>query len=451
VSTKKIPTVAIIGRTNVGKSTLFNTLTGRKLAIVEDAPGVTRDRSYALVTRGEVPFTLIDTGGIVGDEDPELRHLVRRQAEIAIQEADLILALFDGLEGVNPLDYEVVELLRRSEKKVLWVINKCESPSQQLIAGEFYALGIDALVFISAAHKVGLSEIVEAVDEEFKEFQKNTDPFEKDETIRVAIVGKPNVGKSTLVNKLVGAERVVTSEIAGTTRDSIDVSIVREGQHYTFVDTAGLRKKARIDDHTVERYSNLRALRSLVQCDVAVLVLDATEGIPSMQDAKIGGLIHERGRSFVIVVNKWDAIEKDHRTVKAYEDAVYEVFKFARYAPIVFLSAATGKRCPALLTAIKEVYEASKIRIQTSELNRVLKVAFERRPPPVYRGEPIKFFFGTQVDAAPPTFVLFLNHPTRINFAYQRYIKNQLRETYPFPGNDIKIHLRKRRDREEAA
>jgi GTPase len=445
---KKTPLVAIVGRTNVGKSTLFNAIAGRRLAIVEDAPGVTRDRSYTLVRRYDFLFNLCDTGGITGDQDTKLQDLVRDQAEIAVSEADLIIALFDGVEGPNPLDHEVVELLRRSKKPTIWVVNKCEKPANELLAAEFYGLGMDELHFISAAHQLGVRDLVKTIGVHLEALDAVTattsEPRAQDDHIRVAVLGRPNVGKSTLINKIIGEERLVTSDIAGTTRDSIDVRVTRDGRDFVFVDTAGLRKKARVEDSTVERYGNLRTLRSLAGCDVAVLVLDATLGVPSVQDTKIGSLIHERGRGFVIVVNKWDAIEKDHRTVKAYTEAVQAEFRFAKYAPIVFVSALTGRRCPSVLEAVRTVYDAAKVRVKTADVNRVLKVAFEKRPPAAHRGIPVKLMFATQVAIEPPTFVLFLNQPAKISYAYQRYIKNSLREHFPFPGIDMKLQLRKR-------
>jgi len=450
---KKIPTVAIIGRTNVGKSTLFNALAGRALSIVEDSPGVTRDRHYTLVTRYGFSFTLIDTGGLAGEQETKLQESVRTQTIIAIEESDLIVAIFDGMSGLHPMDEEVVRTLRNAEKPVLWVVNKCESPHTEIEATELYALGVDSLIFVSAAHRKGIKELAEAIrialgiPKPVEADEKEQDTRAPDEPLKVALIGKPNVGKSSLINKILGEERVVASEIPGTTRDSIDITLKREGSEFVIVDTAGLRKKARVDDATVERYSNLRTLRSLVECDVAVLVLDATLGAPTEQDAKIAGLVHERGRPFVIVVNKWDAVEKDHLTVKSYEDAVYEAFKFARYAPIVFASAVTGQRCPNILRKAKEVFDTSRLRIQTADLNRILSNAFYRKPPPAYRSEPIKLFFATQVGVSPPKIVLFLNHPRKIAFSYERYLKNTLRKEYPFEGSDIKFQIRKRTEK----
>ncbi len=452
MSSRKIPIVAIVGRTNVGKSTLFNALVGRRISIVQDKPGVTRDRNYHFITRFGFPFTLIDTGGLSGEQEDSLQDAVRVQADIAIEEADLVVAIFDGIDGLHPMDNEVVDRIRKSEKPVLWVINKSESPKAEMGSGEFYGMGIDSLIFVSAAHLIGIKELAEAIREKLgANVTAEDNRVDEKDAIRIAILGRPNVGKSSLVNRILGEERVIASPTAGTTRDTIDIRLTRDSQKYIIVDTAGLRKKARVDDMTVERFSNLRTLRALVMCDVAVIVLDATQGLPSEQDAKIAGLIHERGRGLIIVINKWDAIEKDHKTAKSFEDAVYEVFKFARYAPILFVSAVTGQRCPHILKKAKEVHDNSQLRIQTSELNRILENAFHRKPPPVYRTEPIKLFFSTQVSVQPPTFVLFVNHPRKVGFAYERYLKNAIRKEYPFEGVDIKINFRKRSEKADRA
>jgi GTP-binding protein len=445
----KVPVVAILGRTNVGKSTLFNAIVGKRLSIVEDSPGVTRDRRYILVEKHDVPFTLVDTGGVIGDEDQELEGLIRHQAEVALHESDLIIAVFDGLEGVSPLDREVVELLRLSGKPVLWVVNKCEKEATQNSSADFFELGCDSVITISAAHKIGMRELMETLSKTLKELGASSATLPEVDVsgvIKVAFVGKPNVGKSTILNKLLGEERFVVSEVAGTTRDSVDINLIRDGVEYRVVDTAGLRKKANVDEATVERFSNLRTLRALAQCDVAVLVLDASEGAPSDQDAKIAALVHERGKGLVIVVNKWDTIEKDHRTVTEFTHAVYGSLKFAQYAPIVFVSAISGRRCPSILKTVKEVYDATLQRIQTSDLNKTLLRAFNKKSPPVYRGAPLKFYFSTQVSVAPPRIILFVNHPEKVHFTYQRYLKNFIREVYPFPGIDIKLEFKKKRE-----
>ncbi len=444
-----VPVIAIVGRTNVGKSSLFNSIVGKRVSIVEDEPGVTRDRNYAFVERFDFPFTLVDTGGLVGEEDNLLKEAVRAQTDSAIREADLIVAMFDGLHGLHPLDREVVQIIRRSEKPVVWVVNKCESPNTELNAAELYGLGIEEFVPVSAAHNRGIKELIGKVRAALELPTKKSDLSETKISdpgpIKVAIVGKPNVGKSTFINRLVGEERLVTSEIAGTTRDSIMIPLKRDGQDYFVYDTAGLRKKGKVDEG-VERFSNLRALSVLADADVAILIIDATEGVND-QDEKIGGLIHERGRGFIIAVNKWDAVEKDHKSVKEYEAMIRSSLKYAAYAPIIFISALSGRRCPNVLEKAREIVEKGKLRAKTSELNKVLSKAVEKRPPASYRGEPIKLFFATQTSDAPPEFVLFFNFPARVNFSYERYLKNTIRDEFGFDGYDIKIRLRKRTEK----
>ncbi|MBX7144718.1 MAG: ribosome biogenesis GTPase Der [Oligoflexia bacterium] len=446
--TGTIPSVAIVGRTNVGKSSIFNSIAGKRIALVKDEPGVTRDRAYALVTRFGAPFTLIDTGGLVGEAEGEAQRAARRQCEFAVQEADLILCVFDGMHGVHALDHLVVDFLRQSEKPIIWIANKCEKEDSLSTSSDLFSLGLDEIKRVSAAHNIGIEEVVAEARTRLglppPKDEETVEAPSEDHPIRVAVVGRPNVGKSSLVNRLVGEERLATASEAGTTRDSIDVAFRYADQDYVLVDTAGMRRKARIDDDSVEEMSNMRTLRALARCDVAVVVIDATEGIPTEQDCRIAGLIHERGRGMVIVVNKWDAVEKDHRTVKDFERAVYGAFKFAAYAPIVFVSALTGRRCTAVFDKVKEVYEARRVRVKTSDLNRVLARAFEHNSPPGYHGEPVKLFFATQTACEPPSIVLFVNHPKRINFSYQRYLKNILREHFSFLGVDIRLVLRKR-------
>ena len=444
--TRKIPVVAIVGRTNVGKSTLFNQITGRRRSIVDDAEGVTRDRNYTLVKKFLFPFTLVDTGGLIGEEDQTLAKSIRAQAEIAISEADLILAVLDGLHGPHPHDEEVVSLLRQSRKKTLWLANKCEKESAAARAGEFYGLGIDNILAISAAHNQGIGRLLQAISKELELDEVRPTPSETEppSALRVAIVGKPNVGKSTFINKLLGQERLVTSDLAGTTRDAIDIELVRDSQHFVIVDTEKKNKKARVEEASLERYSNLHALRALAGSDVAVLMLDATLGPPSDQDTRVARLIHDRGRGFVIAVNKWDALEKDHTSAKQFKDALMHVFRFAQYAPVLFISAQSGKRCPHVLTKVKEVYDSANQRIQTSDLNKLLGRAFETKPPPVHRASAVKLFFATQIHVAPPTFLLFLNYPKSINLSYERYLKNCIRKEYPFEGTELKLLYRKR-------
>jgi GTP-binding protein len=440
---RSIPIVAIVGRTNVGKSSLFNALAGKRLAVVKDTPGITRDRNYVVVERFGAPFSLVDTGALCGEDSDALSSSVVAQTKLAIGEANIIIAVLDGKQGLHPLDFEVAALLRRCDKPVIWVMNKVDTKAATEQAPEFYQLGIEEVVPVSAAHKRGLEELVAALT--LKLDLKEEEPgAETSAAIRVAILGRPNVGKSSLVNRLLGQERVVASDLPGTTRDAIHSEMLYEGQRYIFIDTAGLRRKARVQAESAERYSNLRAVRAMGDADVAVLVLDATEGAPSDQDLSIAELIHERGRGLVLVVNKWDAIAKDHRTVKAYKDAIYEQLKFVRYAPIIFTSAISGKRCVNVLQAVKEVYDQSRKRVTTGELNRVLSRAFQASPPPVWRGEPVKLFFATQVDVGPPTFVLFLNYPAGLPSSYLRYLKTVLRDNFEFKGCDLKLRLKKR-------
>lgn len=480
-----LPTVCIVGRTNVGKSTLFNALAGRRKAVVKDQPGVTRDRYYELVTRFDFPFTLIDTGALVGEEDLVLHEAVKQQTELAMRQSDLIIVVFDGLHGLHPLDSEVVDLVRQVEKPTIYVANKCEKPSSALTATELYGLGLEEIIPLSAAHRRGIRELLakmeelvgssalkaeladgedaayqviedEEGDEGVVHFEESDIPENADEetppqvehdpnkAINIAIIGKPNVGKSTFVNRLLGEDRLITSPIAGTTRDSIKCDFIRSGQKFEIVDTAGLRKKAGVKDDSVERFSNIRTLRSLAQSDVAVFLLDASEGIPTEQDAKIVGLAHEKGKSLVIVVNKWDLIEKDPRIAEEYRHAIRMTFKFAAYAPVIFVSALTGLRCLSVFDEVNKVYSAARVRLTTGQVNKLFTDAFNSKPPPVYRGVPIKLLYATQVAANPPTFAVFVNHPERLRFNYERYLKNTVRRYHPFPGSDVRILFRRR-------
>lgn len=440
---RKVSTVAIVGRTNVGKTTLFNAIIGKRVGIVEDYPGVTRDRHAVIVSRFERPFILVDTGGLVGEEDSSLHDEVRAQAEVAIEEADLILAVFDGISGPHPLDRDVVDLLRRSEKPILWVVNKCEKDSTSHESSEFYSLGIESLFKVSAVNKRGIQPLVEAILEALPNSPLPTEES-SDVGIRVAIVGRPNVGKSTFINKLIGEKRLVTAPEAGTTRDSIDVSVSQEGDRFILVDTAGLRKKPKVDDGSVERFSNLRTLQTVAECDVAVVMVDASRGAPSDQDKKIASLVHERGKGLIIAINKWDLVEKNHKSAVQYKKQTREAFRFCPYAPILFLSARTGRRCQAVLEKASEVYKEARKKIPTSRLNRVFNKAFENNPPPVSRGMSVRLFFSTQIAESPPTFVLFVNNPRAISDPYERYLKRALREEFPFEGTDVRLIMRRK-------
>lgn len=442
----RIPIIAIVGRPNVGKSSLFNRLVGYRVAVVREESGVTRDRNYCEVTRHGFNFSLVDTGGISTAAGEDLELAVREQAEIAIAESDLIIAVFDGLAGPLPGDEEVVKFLRRSSKPVIWVVNKCEKESTESESQEFYALGVDDLTFVSAAHGKGVPDLIEEIRVQLSKLKLVTDWRAELNTqeIKVSFLGRPNVGKSSLINKIVGNDRLVTSEIAGTTRDSIDVMVRRSGQDFRIVDTAGLRRKARVSNQSSERYGNLRTLKALVRGDVIVLVLDLSSELPTEQDNKIAALVEERGKGLVVVVNKWDLVEKDERSVAEYEQLVKKIIPTSSYAPILFVSAKSGKRCPQILDAVSEVYASAHKRLPTPKVNELLRSIFEKHPPPAYRGAPVKLLYAAQVGIAPPTFTLFVNHPRKISQSYRKYILNALREHEPFLGSKIELQVKKR-------
>ncbi len=549
----KTPVVAIVGRPNVGKSTLFNRVLGARKAIVEDIPGVTRDRNYALVERFSVPFLLIDTGGFEKDPEEEIGKQVVEQTLMAAEECDIILALFDGSVGCQPGDEDVVSLLRRYKKSVVYVVNKCDGAEQAIRVADFYSLGVSELKDCSALHGRGVHELIESIlqelpnyqallssaqarkdrereaakqaqalvvaaedeydedassgptgpwsgDDEEEEFEiddsedsansgemprfapvylpgegeeaeyvkqfrvrplsegvvsDREEETEEDESedeedyiptiplINIAIVGRPNVGKSTLLNTLTGERRAITSPVAGTTRDLLDLTITRDGQEYRIIDTAGLRKKARVEEDSIERYSTLRSLAALSECDVAVVMIDATTGVTE-QDTKIVGLAHEQGKGLIYAVNKWDLMEKNHKTVHEFTKDLREALKFAPYAPVLFVSALSGRRCPRILEVAREVAITRSMRISTNRLNRLLKKAAARLSPPVYRGRPVKLYYANQVDTAPPRFILFFNFPRALHFSYMRFLKNSIRDKYPFEGTDIKLVAKKR-------
>ena len=543
----RTPIFAIVGRPNVGKSTLFNRIIGKRRAVVEDVAGVTRDRNYALVESYAFPFYLVDTGGFEADSSDDLQMLVSEQARLAAEEADVVFAVFDGKAGCQPGDEDVVNLLRQIDKPIHFLVNKCDGVEQAILAADFYALGLEELHTVSALHGQGVKELVEnslrslpgyeslcasiaarkaseadaaiqaaqqresffAEEEALQEsnvpsvagnlqlspelehepedidFPPVFIPGENEKTpeaylrenrlldlvprgardlplvsepepvktylpdsiecVRVALVGRPNAGKSTLLNTLVGEQRAITSPVAGTTRDPLDWPITRDGQKYLLVDTAGLRKKARIGDK-VERYSSMRSLRAITECDVAVVLIDAVRG-PSEQDAKIIGLAHDEGKGIVIVVNKWDLIEKDHKSVQNFKNKVRDTFKFSTYAPIVFSSALTGRRCPKVIEAVREVAYNRRKEVSTRALNQVLQRAMKRRSAPVVRGRPVKLFYASQIDTGPPRFVLFFNYPESVHFSYLRFLKNSIRDAFSFPGTDLKLVCRKRSQR----
>lgn len=436
--------LAIVGRPNVGKSTLFNTLAGEKISIVEDHPGVTRDRIYADVTWLNHSFSMIDTGGIEMDsKDKMLKHM-REQADIAIDTADVILFLVDVRQGLVDADFKVADMLRKSGKPVILVVNKVDNFEKYMPdMYEFYNLGIGDPHPISAASKLGIGDMLDAVMELF-DLEKIEE--EEDDRPKIAIVGKPNAGKSSLINNLLGENRVIVSDVAGTTRDAIDTEIVYNGTEYVFIDTAGLRRKSKIKEN-IERYSIIRTVAAIERSDVVILMIDATEGV-SEQDAKIAGIAHDRGRGLIIAVNKWDAIEKDNHTVKEYTKKVRDILSFVPYAEIIFISALTGQRTKKIFDLLETVIENHAMRIQTGVLNEILMEAVALQQPPSDKGKRLKLFYMTQVSTKPPTFVLFVNKKELMHFSYQRYIENRIRDTFGFMGTPIRIFIRERKEKE---
>ena len=436
--------LAIVGRPNVGKSTLFNTLAGEKISIVEDHPGVTRDRIYADVTWLNHSFSMIDTGGIEMDsKDKMLKHM-REQADIAIDTADVILFLVDVRQGLVDADFKVADMLRKSGKPVILVVNKVDNFEKYMPdVYEFYNLGIGDPHPISAASKLGIGDMLDAVMELF-DLEKIEE--EEDDRPKIAIAGKPNAGKSSLINNLLGENRVIVSDVAGTTRDAIDTEIVYNGTEYVFIDTAGLRRKSKIKEN-IERYSIIRTVAAIERSDVVILMIDATEGV-SEQDAKIAGIAHDRGRGLIIAVNKWDAIEKDNHTVKEYTKKVRDILSFVPYAEIIFISALTGQRTKKIFDLLETVIENHAMRIQTGVLNEILMEAVALQQPPSDKGKRLKLFYMTQVSTKPPTFVLFVNKKELMHFSYQRYIENRIRDTFGFMGTPIRIFIRERKEKE---
>ncbi|MDD6207320.1 MAG: ribosome biogenesis GTPase Der [Clostridiales bacterium] len=438
------PIVAIVGRPNVGKSTLFNALAGSKISIVKDYPGVTRDRIYADIHWLNYQFTMIDTGGIEPDSKDQMLKHMREQAEIAIATADVILFLTDVRQGLVDADYKVADMLRKSHKPVVLVINKVDSFQKQMAdVYEFYNLGIGEPHPISAASMLGLGDMLDEVighipQEKFEEVE--------DERPKIAIIGKPNVGKSSIVNRLLGEERVIVSDIAGTTRDAIDTAVRYNKKEYVLIDTAGLRRKNKIKEE-LERYSIIRTVAAVERADIAVLVIDATEGVTE-QDAKIAGIAHERGKGMIIAVNKWDAIEKDDKSVYKFKDKIKEILSFIPYAEILFISAVTGQRLGKLYETIDQVIEAQNTRVQTGVLNEILAEAVAMQQPPSDKGKPLKIYYMTQVAVKPPTFVAFVNDKELMHFSYQRYLENQIRQTFGFQGTSIRMITRERKEKD---
>lgn len=433
------PLVAVVGRPNVGKSTLFNAIVNKRISIVEDIPGVTRDRIYFDAEWLNKEFTMIDTGGIefVTAGSHVIPKMMRLQAQLAIEEADVILFVVDGKTGIVPADEEVANILRSSGKPVILVVNKIDSQAQEANIYEFYNLGIGDPIGISAKNLMNLGDLLDDVVKNFPDV--GTTESEED-TIHVALIGRPNVGKSSLTNALLGQERVIVSDVAGTTRDSIDTHWTHGDQKFVLIDTAGMRRKAKIDA-PVERYSIVRSLRSVDRADVVVLVLDATDGVTE-QDKKIAGYAHEAGKGMIIVVNKWDLIEKDDKTTNKFTEDIYDEMGFLQYAPILFASALTKQRIHRLADMIKFVSEQQHMRISTSVLNQVLSDAQSVNPVPSRNGRVPKIYYMTQASVKPPTFILFVNEPELIHFSYMRFLENRLRESFGFEGTPIRLILR---------
>lgn len=438
------PIVAIVGRPNVGKSTLFNALAGEKISIVKDTPGVTRDRIYADVTWLDKTFTMIDTGGIEPESSDIILSQMREQAQIAIDTADVIVFMTDVRQGLVDADSKVADMLRRSNKPVVLVVNKVDSFQKFMMdTYEFYNLGIGDPVPISAASMLGLGDMLEKVVEHFGE---HAGEEEEDDIPKVAVVGKPNVGKSSLINKILGEDRVIVSDIAGTTRDAIDTAVKYNGKEYTFIDTAGLRRKNKIKEE-LERYSIIRTVTAVERADVVVMMIDATEGVTE-QDAKIAGIAHDRGKGIVIAVNKWDAIEKNDKTIYKFTNKVRETLSFMPYAEIMFISAHTGQRIAKLFETIDMVLENQTMRIQTGVLNEIITEAVAMQQPPSDKGKRLKIFYTTQVAVKPPTFVIFVNDKELMHFSYTRYLENKIRETFGFKGTSLKFIIRERKEGE---
>jgi len=439
------PVVAIVGRPNVGKSTLFNALAGEKISIVKDTPGVTRDRIYADVTWLDKEFTLIDTGGIEPDSSDIILSQMREQAQIAIDTADVIIFITDVRQGLVDADSKVADMLRRSKKPVVLVVNKVDNFDKLMTdVYEFYNLGIGEPVPVSAASRLGIGDMLDQVTAFFPE---KTGDEEEDDRPRVAIVGKPNVGKSSIINKLLGENRVIVSEVAGTTRDAIDTEIVHNGKEYVFIDTAGLRRKNKIKEE-LERYSIIRTVTAVERADVVLIVIDATEGVTE-QDAKIAGIAHERGKGVVIVVNKWDAIEKNDKTMREYEHRVRLVLSYMPYAEIMYVSAVSGQRLPKLYDMIDMVIENQTLRIATGVLNEIIMEAAAMQQPPSDKGKRLKIYYSTQVSVKPPTFVIFVNDKELMHFSYLRYLENKIREAFGFRGTPLKFFIRERKEKEQ--
>lgn len=442
---KRKPIVAVVGRPNVGKSTLFNALAGSRISIVKDTPGITRDRIYADVTWLNYSFTLIDTGGIEPDSKDIILSQMREQAQIAIDTADVILFMVDVKQGLVDADAKVADMLRRSQKPVILVVNKVDSYEKMMLdVYEFYNLGIGEPMAISAANRQGIGEILDAV---VAHFPDDVAEDVEDERPRIAIVGKPNVGKSSLINKLLGENRLIVSDIAGTTRDAVDAEVTYNGKEYIFIDTAGLRRKNKIKEE-LEQYMIVRTVSAVERADIVILLIDATEGVTE-QDAKIAGIAHERGKGIIIAVNKWDALEKDDKTIYRFTEKVRQILSFMPYAEITFISAKTGQRIGKLYELIDMVEQNQSMRVATGVLNEIMAEAVALQQPPSDKGKRLRLYYITQVAVKPPTFVIFVNDKQLMHFSYTRYIENKIRDTFGFKGTPLHFIIRERKEKDQ--
>jgi GTPase len=436
--------VAIVGRPNVGKSTLFNRLYGRSRAIVIDEPGATRDRNYAVCTWRDKSYCLIDTGGFEPATTEKILLQMREQTQLAIEEADIILFLMDVKQGLTPSDKEIARILRETQKPVFYVVNKVDGPRHENLAYEFHELGIDQIYTISAQHGVGVDDLLEDMG---RYIPDDVTPTEEVERIKIAVIGKPNVGKSSLVNKILGFERTIVNDIPGTTRDAVDSPFTVHGKPYLLIDTAGIRRKSRIS-LTLEKYSIIQAMKTLDRCDIALHLIDAQEGITE-QDAKIAGLALERGVATIILINKWDLVEKDNSTVGEYVKDIKDQLKFLDFAPILFVSAVTGQRIHRIFETVEQVYAEATKRVNTGELNRAMSAFLEKNPPPQTHLKANPLHYVTQVAIKPPTFIFFINNPSDVHFSHQRYLVNRLRETFGYDHVPIRIFFRKKNKKDK--
>ena len=440
---KRKAIVAVVGRPNVGKSTLFNALAGRRISIVENTPGVTRDRIYADCSWLDKEFTLIDTGGIEPDSKDVILSQMREQAQLAIDMADVILFMVDRSTGMVDADNKVADMLRRSAKPVVLVVNKVDNPAKMSAdIYEFYNLGIGDPWPVSSANRTGLGDML---DEMVKYFPEDSAEGEEDDAVRIAIVGKPNVGKSSIINRLIGQNRVIVSDIAGTTRDAIDTRVAWHGKEYVFIDTAGIRRRNKIKEN-LEHYMIARSVGAVERADITVLVIDASEGVTE-QDAKIAGIAHERGKAVIIAVNKWDLVEKDNHTMKEFTENIRRVLSFLSYAELIFISAETGQRLVKLYDMIDMVHDNQNLRVQTGVLNEIINEACVLQQPPSDKGKSLRIYYSTQAGVSPPTFVLFVNDKKLMHFSYQRYLENRIRDSFGFRGTPMRFVIRERTDR----